>query len=587
MIAELKRRKVFKVGVAYLVVGWLLIQIAATVAPQLNLPEWAPRLITFVILLGFPVAILLAWVVDLSPDGIKIVGAPLGNKRIFATVAVLVALAVGWYWKGQPALQGEGSAARSIAVLPFANMSGDPANEYFSDGISEEILNVLARTPELQVAARTSSFSFKGKTEDIPQIARALKVRMVLEGSVRKQGDRIRITAQLIDAKSGFHAWSQTYDRKLADIFAIQDEIARAIGDELKVRIVGAEEGGAVSAGTMNLEAHDLYLRGLALWQRRREAELWQAIDQFERAAAADPKFAQAYAGQALVYVVLPDYSARISYAEAFARARDNAERALGLDATLPEPYAVLASLADNERRRATSESLYQRAITLRPSFATAYQWFGNSMMSAGKLGPGLASLEHASVLDPRSLIIATNRAWILITLGRYADAKAVCEPILEFAPKYAGCLEMTGLADLLLGDLDSARSMLDQYSSAFNPSAHAQVNELINAMQGHGDRHAIASQLASSGLQSASDPTSGNVFLPNSIPMLLVLLGEQQMALAYLEKIANENSSDLTSWAVMPLALAQVRCDPRFVALVKQLKTTDPHYAKVCGGQH
>ncbi len=208
------------------------------------------------------------------------------------------------------------ASERSIAVLPFVNMSGDPDNEYFSDGISEEILNVLAGTPELQVAARTSSFSFKGKPMEVPEIAAALNVRMVLEGSVRRQGDTVRITAQLIDAQNGFHVWSQTYDRKLEDIFAIQDEIARAIGEELKVKIAGSSREGKGAGGPPNLASHDLYLRGMALWHTRGEQELWDAIAAFEEAAALDPKSAQAFAGLALAYSVVGGYSARVPFAE-------------------------------------------------------------------------------------------------------------------------------------------------------------------------------------------------------------------------------------------------------------------------------
>ena len=242
LVSELKRRKVFKVAVAYLVVAWVVIQVVTTVAPQLGVPDWAPRLITLVVLLGFPVALVLSWVFDVTPEGIRADASSSGNKVAYGLGVVLVATALGWYWRSRPAPAGDASDARSIAVLPFVNMSGDPKQEYFSDGISEEILNVLARTPDLDVAARTSSFAFKGQTKEVPEIARELNVRMVLEGSVRQQKDRVRITAQLIDAQSGYHLWSQTYDRNLTDIFAIQDEIAQAIGSELQVQVGGAHQ---------------------------------------------------------------------------------------------------------------------------------------------------------------------------------------------------------------------------------------------------------------------------------------------------------------------------------------------------------
>ena len=245
LIAELQRRKVFRVAAAYFVVGWLLIQVASTIAPQLNLPEWAPRLITFVILLGFPVAILLAWAVDISADGIRIEGAPLGNKRFIAFVVLLMALAIGWYWRGHRAPEAVDAGRPSIAVLPFANLSGKPDEEYFSDGMTEELLNVLAKVPQLEVAARTSVFAFKNKGGDVREIGRQLGVNHILEGSIRRDGQEVRVTAQLIRVSDGFHIWSETYDRKLESVIALQDEIARTVGEQLVTSLIGATPNGA------------------------------------------------------------------------------------------------------------------------------------------------------------------------------------------------------------------------------------------------------------------------------------------------------------------------------------------------------
>src|SRR5947207_4293536 len=475
--AELRRRNVIRFAGLYLVGAWLLVQVASTVLPMFGAPDWLPRSIVILLAIAFLPALIFSWVFELTPEGLKRDEdvkpeesiAPQTARRMNRTIIAVLMLALAYFVFDKFVLTPKREAARvaaestttvdahSLAVLPFVNMSGDAANEYFSDGISEEILNVLARTPELRVAARTSSFSFKGKTQEIPAIARELNVRMVLEGSVRKQEDRVRITAQLIDAKNGFHLWSETYDRKLQDIFAIQDEIAKAIGNELEVKLVRPAEAGKTSAGTSNLAAYDLYLRGIALWQMRRGDALWQAIDLFEKAAAADPEFAQAYAGQALVYAVLADYSSRISYADTYARAKDFAERALALDPALPEPYAALGSVADTELRRATADALLRRAIALRPSFATAYQWRGTLLMGSGKLADGLASAERATSPDPRSLVVANNHREILLTMGRYADATTRCAPVLEFAPNYVGCLDNTSRAELLLGDFQAA----------------------------------------------------------------------------------------------------------------------------------
>ena len=388
---ELRRRKVLKVGAAYLVVAWLVIQVASTVAPQLNLPEWAPRLITLVVLLGFPVTLVLAWMLDKTPEGLKVESASTGNKRIYAIAAVLAALAVGWYWKDRPEAPDAGSGAegaRSIAVLPFVNMSGDKENEFFSDGISEEILNSLAQMPGLRVAARTSSFSFKGQQKEIPDIARELQVRMVLEGSVRKQDNRVRITAQLIDAETGFHAWSQTYDRELKDIFAIQDEIARAIADELQVKLGPAHVDGAPRPDTISLEAYDAYLKGLPLLRERGTDNLIEAERLFRAALALDPRFAKAWAGLAMTLTLLPEYSLAYPLTDTWSEAHDAAEYALALEPTLPEPYVAMGYIAGGEFRFATGRALFDRALELAPSFADGYQWYGRTLMVEGDFGP-------------------------------------------------------------------------------------------------------------------------------------------------------------------------------------------------------
>jgi adenylate cyclase len=604
--AELKRRNVIRFAGLYLVGAWLLVQVAGTVLPMFGAPNWLPRSVVILLAIGFVPGLIFSWVFELTPEGLKrdedvTPGesiAPQTARRMNRTIIAVLVLALAYFAfdkfvltpRRDAALVAAASTpttdARSIAVLPFVNMSGDVANEYFSDGISEEILNVLARTPELRIAARTSSFSFKGKTLEVPAIARELNVRMVLEGSVRKQDDRVRVTAQLIDAKSGFHVWSQTYDRKLQDIFAIQDEIAKAIGNELEVKIVRAADTGKTSAGTQNLAAYDLYLRGIALWQTRRGDALWQALDLFEKAAAADPEFAQAYAGQALVYAVVSDYSARISAAESLVRSRDLAERALALDPALPEPYAVLGSESANELRRATADALLRRAIALRPSFATAYQWRGTLLMSNGDLAGALASLERATSLDPRSLVVAQNHGVVLLTLGRYADAKARCAPVLEFAPNYVGCLGIVSLADLLQGNFDAARPMLERWAAAGNPSASGQGRELVEALAGRGDRRALALRYAALPWKSSFDPASGNVLPGFQIPIALMLLGERELTLSYLERLAGELGS-YADWTVMLPVMDPIRCDPRFVAIIQRLKTTDPYAAKVCAEKH
>ena len=430
-LAELKRRNVIRMGGLYLVGAWLIVQVAGTVLPTFDVPAWVLRATFILLAIGFVPAMIFAWIFELTPQGLKRdEDVPFDQSlaphtarrmdRILLTVSVL-AIAYFTFDKFVLAPQREAALvtqttaqisaeananrsqrnANSIAVLPFANMSGDAGNEYFYDGISEEILNVLARVPELKVAARTSSFSFKGKSMEVPEIAKALNVRMVLEGSVRQQGDTVRVTAQLINAETGFHVWSQTYDRKLADIFAVQDEIAQAIGAELKVEVAGAAKKGGNSSGTHSVEAYDFYLRGMALWHRRGGESLWAAIKLFEQAVAIDPEYAQAYAGQALAYTVLPAYSDRISWDESLKRSNDFSLRALALAPDLPESYAALANSSAATLRIDTAVALLRRAIALRPSFATAHHWLGNILLGSGDISGSVAALQLAADLDP------------------------------------------------------------------------------------------------------------------------------------------------------------------------------------------
>ena len=585
---RLRERKMVQWALAYVAASFALIQILDIVSQRFGWPEQTIRLVIIAATLGFFVTIVLAWY-----HGER--GAQRVTSAELLILTLLLAIGGAALWRlalrtsegaaasntGGP-VAGPAADPRSIAVLPFVNMSGEKDNDYFSDGISEEILNVLASIPELRVAARTSSFSFRDGKHEAPEIAQELHVRMILEGSVRKQGDRARITAQLIDAASGYHVWSQTYDRELKDIFAIQDEIAAAIAHELKVKMDGTDE--TALKKPRNLEANDFYLRGLALWQTRGEASLIAAIENFKNAIAADAEFAEAYAGLALAYTILPDYSASIAYDDALDLARDNAEVALTLNPALPETYVVLAYLADGDRRRRTAQALYRRAIALRPSFATAYQWLGNSLWTGGDLQGGLEMLERGSSLDPRASIIANNHAMVLIAMGRYAEAIALCEPALKTSPQNQSCLETTSFATLVSGDYTAARALYLRYAQVTNPTATSLVGDVFDALEGKGDRHAVAARLAAFGPQSSYDPQSGNAFAVYVIPTMLVLLGESQRVVPYLERFGVTDRSGQAEWATMMKALGPLHCDPAFVDLVKRMKTSDPHYGEVCG---
>ena len=586
LIAELKRRKVFKVGAAYLVVAWLLIQVVSTVAPQLNLPEWAPRLITFVLLLGFPVALVLAWIFDATPDGVRVDAAPVGNKRMFAIAAVLAALAVGWYWKGRPESADAGAEARSIAVLPFVNMSGEADNEYFSDGISEEILNVLARTPDLRVAARTSSFAYKGQAKEIPDIARELEVRMVLEGSVRRQGERVRITAQLIDASNGFHLWSQTYDRDLKDIFAIQDEIAQAIAKELDVKMGGASAPGAAAAPTAetDLATYDLYLKGLTLWQARGAANLYEAERLFRAALGRDPGFAKAWAGLALTHAVLPEWSTE-KHEVSYPIARDAAEHALALDPALPEPYAVLASIATGENRIPTSRAMFQRAIAIAPSYATALQWWGESLMFTGDLEEALEVTARAMALDPKSAVVRGAHVNALWQSGRDDEAVTICTAVLAASPEYMPCKLYHYSAAIVRRDYPLARQLLHALAQPRGAEAVRFADAMSTVLEagpgGSAEAGAVAARLA----ELPDGYLDDRVLTPlggSDMVLWFMAIGRNDLAVQRIERMA-ETLPQLARWAMADAHVDPLRCEPGFRALAQRLGFDDRRAATQC----
>jgi TolB-like protein len=490
---ELRRRNVFRVGIAYTVVAWLVAQAADLFLENFNAPDWVIQTVLVMLVLGLPLALFFAWAFELTPEGVKrekdidrsqSVTARTGRKLDYAIIALLV-LALGYFvWESR--FSGEPSAAadengseplslettagsgeqvtdkrtltpshalpNSIAVLPFVNMSNDADNEFFSEGVSEEILNVLARIPELKVAARTSAFAFKGTPKTISEIARELRVSNVLEGSVRKSGNQVRVTAQLIKADDGFHLWSETYDRQLDNIFAIQDEIANSIANELKLTLdLDAGSSGNLT-GTNSIAAYEYYLQGMAKWHLRTPANLFSAIDDFNQATDIDPGFARAYAGAALAWTVLPGY---IDYdrADAWAHTLEQAERALQLDPNLAEAYAALGNYAMEMMEVEQSAAYYERSIELNPSFATAYQWYGRLLGFVGDLDKALEKHQRAWDLDPRSRIIGYNYALDLLRAGRMNEAVDINNTVIGFAPDFPDARELAMLSNMINGD--------------------------------------------------------------------------------------------------------------------------------------
>ncbi len=463
-LAELKRRNVIRMAGLYLVGAWLLIQIAETLLPAFDVPGWVLRAIIIVLALGFLPALVFSWVYELTPEGLKRDAevdptrsiAPQTAQRMDRLIlaglaAVIVVVAADRFWPraekagsestlvkdSSPSASSAGAKvdsypglARSIAVLPFVNMSADPEQEYFSDGLSEEILNLLAQIRELKVSGRTSSFSFKGKDTPIPEIGQLLGVAHVLEGSVRKSGDRLRITAQLIETDSGFHLWSETFDREMQDIFVIQTEIAGSIAEALKMSLLGRDQAAPVAQTAASLPAYDLFLQARRLIQGRTKSGLEAARKLLDEALMLDPDYAAALVASAQAVLLLHDgvtAYGNIPPEDAAAIAQALLDRALALDPGLAEAHAVQGLLYGDVRRDyLRAEAALTRALALNPSLSDALHWRAEVLGNTGRLREQLAARRKLAGFDPFNLANLDSLAWNLLDAGEPAEAEAV-----------------------------------------------------------------------------------------------------------------------------------------------------------------
>jgi TolB-like protein/Flp pilus assembly protein TadD len=476
---ELRRRNVTKVETVYLIASWILIQIAETTFPALKLPEWTVTFVVVLLALFFPIAVIFAWAFELTPEGLKKTAEVNAETSITETtgrrinyviigvlaVAVVVMLATGTWRFGPDA---EPSAARSgrqsIAVLPFVNMSDDKQNEYFSDGLSEELLNVLAQVDGLRVAGRTSSFHFKGENQDLRMIGEQLGVEHLLEGSVRKSGNRIRVTAQLVKVDDGFHLWSDTYDYEMSDVFRIQDEISLAVVDALKVELLGQERERLTKRATTNVEAHNLYLRGRQFLHLRTLESIQQAKNLFEQATRMDPGFALAYSGLSDSIQLLSNNHNMMSPEEAVGQSRPLLERAVALDPESAEVWASVGLTEIHARNWEQAETALQKAMQLNPSYAPGYLWYASLLGQKPDADDERAIEIYRKVLtiDPLSRVAQQNIAAGLADLGRYEEAEAEFRRAITLDPDYGGSyLGMANLYSNVYYRLDEAHRWL------------------------------------------------------------------------------------------------------------------------------
>jgi serine/threonine-protein kinase len=445
-----------------------------------------------------------------------------------AGVALLIAAAV-FAWRSRAAPAREAPPA-SAAVLPFTNLSAEKDQEYFSDGLTEELITALSQVPGLKVAPRSSSFQFKGREPDVREVGRALDVGTVLEGSVRRSGARLRVSAQLVSVKEGYQLWAESYDRDLADVFAVQEDIARAIVAALRVRLAPDRER-VVASPTSDLQAYDLYLKGRFAWNQRTETSLPQAAKYFEQAVARDSTMARGYAGLADAELLLPIYTAAKPETE-WPKAKAAALRALTLDSNLAEAQTSLAyGTLLYEWNWQAAEASFRQAITLDSAYATAHHWYADFLAGRGRLDESLREMRRAHELDPLSRIIETELAWVLYIMGRTDDAKAEIDRVLALDPGFAHAYFVRGLIELKAGQPAEAVASFRRNIDIGGYYAYT-VGALCTALAKSGDRAAAERELAA---MLARRKTQ--YFPPFGLAVAYTGVGDKSQAIAWLER--------------------------------------------------
>jgi TolB-like protein len=601
LFAELKRRNVFKAGVAYLALGWVVTQVTSTVAPALNLPGWIVPVVVWIGVIGFPFVVAFSWIFEITPEGLKresevdrsaSITHVTGRRMDYLIVGLLV-VAIGFSVFDRFGPRRSGSSAsseaivptavltgpatsspmpaapavsdNSIAVLPFVNMSDDKANEFFSDGISEELLNLLAKITQLHVAARTSSFSFKGQNIEIPEIARRLHVANVLEGSVRKAGDQIRITAQLIRASDGYHVWSETWDRKLDDIFKIQDEIAGKVVEELKVTLLGA----APSAHTADPKAYALYLQARQLGRQLTTEAFAKSDELYRQALAIDPRYAAAWNGLSTNFANEP-IAGMLSSQDSGVRCREAAEKALAIDPNYAPAHAGLGWTAmtfDNDLAGAAKH--FERALALEPTNLDILRNVASFLQNLGRMDDALALNETVARRDPVNVTALHNLGYAQRIAGRYDAAIASLRTVLSLSPGRGGTHAVLCDALLLKGDAGAALAEIEQETS--------EVWRIIDLPMVY---HALGRETDSDAALSALIEKHEND-APYNISYIYALRGEADRAFEWLDKAITYRDPGMSD-VVVEKRFNNIHSDPRWLPFLRKVGKSPEQLAKI-----
>jgi TolB-like protein/Tfp pilus assembly protein PilF len=582
--SELKRRNVYKVAVAYAIVGWLVVQIATQVFPFLEIPNWVVRLVIALVAIGFPIALVIAWAFEITPQGIErtevadtMPAAARQKKHAWIYVVVIAAaISVALFFLGRytaqsreggrpPAIAGS-LPQKSIAVLPFDNLSEEKGNAYFAEGVQDEILTRLAKVADLKVISRTSTQHFKSAPENLPQIAKQLGVMHILEGSVQKANDQVRVNVQLINALTDAHLWADTFDRKLTDIFAVETEIAKTIADTLQAKLTGSEKTAISKKPTENPAAHELYLQGRFFWNKRTAENLRKSIDYFNQAIAQDPNYALAYAGLAQAWMVLPAYNGGAPV-ECTPHAEAAARKALSLDEALSDAIAVLASIkAEYNFDFPGAQREYEHAIELNPNDATAHHWFATDCLATtGDHAGELAEMKHATELDPLSLVFNTNLGNAYLHNNRLDEAIAQFRRAIGMDPNFYFAQWSYGQALLLQGKIPEAIAQFEKAASITDdPIPWAMLGLGYGVSGRRDDAQKILARLRESRAQR---------FTPAySLALVCIGLGDQDQAINWLEESYRERDGNNIAAIRIDPSLAPLHGNPRFEALAENI---------------
>jgi TolB-like protein len=570
--AELKRRNVYKVAVAYLVISWLLIQVASVLLPTFEAPNWVMKTLVVIIALGFIFALSISWAFEMTPEGMKrtadvspeeLRSLPYWSKKKFiAFIAGVAVIAAGLFvfqlLRAPTSTAPSKSDNKSIAVLPLLNESGDPKDEYFSDGLSEELIAALAQIRELKVIGRSSSFRFKERKDDSKTIGEKLGVATLLEGTVRKQGDRVRIVAELINAADGIELWAQTFDRELKDIFDVQREIASAVASSLKTSFLGGEERSSANPATQNTEAHNAYLLGHYYFQRRNLEDYRKAVGYFDEAIRLDPQYAIVYAKRSETWTLIGDLGGEST--TAWPKARRDAEKAVAIAPVLAEAHAALGWVRFFvDWKFADGLKELRRANELSPVNPTTNDLLARVIVYLGKLDESEKHARQAVELDPLAPQAQNNLARVLWFEGKLDEADATARKAADLQPVAASSRRWQVLIAIKRGDGETALR-----EAKLEPDQGYRRYLLVLAYYASGDRKTADAALADL-------IANGRDQLAYQIAEAYAVRGETDNAFEWLQISFNNHDTGTLALLVDPL-LQNLRGDPRYKALVAKM---------------